>query len=46
MRTKITPFSLFGHGKGNNCHKFTKLKVEDTKSKHGRPYWIWIPCLF
>ena len=26
-----TPFSWFGHGKANHCHKFTKLKFEDTK---------------
>ena len=31
------------HVKANHCHKFTKWKFEDTKSKQGRPYWIWIP---
>ena len=24
----------------NHCHKFTQLQFEDTKCKHGRPYWI------
>ena len=24
-------------------HKFTKFKYDDTKCKHGRPYWIGIP---
>ena len=28
----------FALGKANLCHKFTKLKFEDTKCKH--PYWI------
>ena len=36
----------FAHGKANHCHKFIKLKFEDTKCKHGRPYWIMIRLLF
>ena len=30
----------------NHCNKFTKLKFEDMKNKHGRPYWIWIRLSF
>ena len=30
IQTKLTLFSWFGHGKPNNCHKFTKFKFEDT----------------
>ena len=33
----------FVHVNANHCHKFTKWKFEDTKCKHGLPYWIWIP---
>ena len=43
---KINPFSWFEHWKAYHCHKFTKLKFDDTKCKHGRPYWIWISLLF
>ena len=46
MQTKLTLFSWFVHGKANHCHKFTKLKFEDTKCKHGQPCWIWISLLF
>ena len=46
MQTKLTIFSLFATGKRNHYNKFTKLKFEDTKCKNGRPYWIWIHCLF
>ena len=40
---KLSFLSWFVHVKANHCHKFTKWKFEDTKCKHGRPYWIWIP---
>ena len=40
---KLTFLSWFVQVKANYCHKFTKWKSEDTKCKHGRPYWIWIP---
>ena len=43
---KLTFLSWFVHVKANHCHKFTKWKFEDTKCKHGRPYWIWIPSFF
>ena len=46
MQTRLTFFSWFAQEKANHCHKFTKLKFEDTKCKHGRPYWIWISLLF
>ena len=45
-QSKLTLFYWFAHGKANHCHKFTKLKCEDTKCKYGRPYWIWIRLLF
>ena len=40
MPSKLTLFSLFVHGKANHCHKFRKLKFEETKYKQGRPYWM------
>ena len=43
---KINTFSWFEHGKVNHCYKLKKLKFEDTKYKHGRPYWIRIRLLF
>ena len=45
MQTKLTLFGLFAHGKANHCLKFTKLKFEDTKYKHGQPYiGFWYAC--
>ena len=46
VQTKLTLFNLFVQEIANSCHNFTKLKFEDRKCKHGRPYWIWIRCLF
>ena len=46
IQTKLTLFSSFANGKANNYRKFIKLKFEDTKCKHDRPYWIWICLLF
>ena len=43
---KITLLSWFLLGKANHCHKFGKLKFEDTKYKQCRPYWIRIHCWF
>ena len=43
VQTKLTFLSWIVHPKANHCRKFTKLKLEDTKCKHGRPYWICIP---
>ena len=43
---KINTYSWFAQGKANHCHKFTKLKFQDTKCKLGWPYWIWIRLLF
>ena len=40
---KLKFLSWFVHAKAYHGHKFTKWKFEDTKCKHGRPYWIWIP---
>ena len=43
VQTKLTFLSCFVHAKANHCNKFAKWKLEDTKCKHGRPYWILIP---
>ena len=44
---KINTFSWIVLEKANNyLQLFTKLKFEDTKYKHGRPYWIWKGLLF
>ena len=40
---KVTFLNWFVHVMASHCHKFTKWKFKDTKCKHGRPYWIWIP---
>ena len=46
IQTKLKFFRWFTHRNANHCHKFTKLKFEDAKYKHGLPYWILIRLFF